>query len=46
MNEKATVPAVNERNYDEPVQDAYAEFMKTGWAESHLNGMAAAPAVP
>lgn len=46
MNEKATTPAVNERNYDEPVQDAYAEFMKTGWAESHLNGLAAAPAVP
>lgn len=36
----------SKRVHDEPVQDAYAEFMKTGWAESNLSGMVVAPAVP
>lgn len=46
MIEKATVPQENKRIHDEPLPDAYAEFMKTGWADSHLSGMVAAPAVP
>ncbi len=46
MTEKATAPAESKRVHDEPVQDAYAEFMKTGWAESNLSGMTVAPAVP
>ena len=46
MNEKATAEVESKRVHDEPVQDAYAEFMKTGWAESNLSGMSVAPAVP
>ena len=46
MNEKATAEVESKRVHDEPVQDAYAEFMKTGWAESNLSGMTVAPAVP
>ncbi|MBI3430141.1 MAG: aminopeptidase P family protein [Actinobacteria bacterium] len=46
MSEKATAPAESKRVHDESVQDAYAEFMKTGWAESNLSGMSPAPAVP
>ena len=46
MSEKATTPEEKKRIHDEPLPDAYAEFMKTGWAESDLSGMIAAPAVP
>lgn len=46
MNEKAMAQVESKRVHDEPVQDAYAEFMKTGWAESNLSGMVVAPAVP
>ncbi len=46
MNEKAMAQVESMRVHDEPVQDAYAEFMKTGWAESNLSGMVVAPAVP
>ena len=46
MNEKAMAQVESKRVHDEPVQDAYAEFMKTGWAESNLSEMSVAPAVP
>ena len=46
MNEKAMAEVESKRVHDEPVQDAYADFMKTGWAESNLSGMSVAPAVP
>ena len=45
MSEKVAAPTENKRIHDEPLHDAYAEFMKTGWADSHLTGITAAPAV-
>ena len=41
-NEKA----LEVRTHDIPVADAMGEFMRQGWAQSPLEGIAAHPSVP
>lgn len=46
MTEKTAAPQESNRAHDPAPSDAYADLMKTGWAQTPLHGITAAPAAP
>ena len=45
MNDKSLVSELSSQSHDIAPSDAYAEFMKSGWAPSELEEISAAPAL-